>query len=355
MSHYEERLEADLTEIRTRVRKLGEDVAAALRHAEHAFLEGDRALASRTVLGDHPINRETRAIDRLCHAFVARHLPSAGHLRFVSSVLRVDLGLERIGDYAVSICRETVALTAPPPAAITADVRLLSEQGRNMLERSLDAFLDGNADLARGIKTMADQSKALIAKVWQDLLREADKGSRPTADLFALLVIVNRLERVSAQAKNLCEETVFAATGETKSPKVFTVLFLDESNSRWSQIAEGIARKSFPASGHYASAGWSPATAMDNETLAFLRAHGLDFGGMRPKAVHELEDPLDAFDVVVGLGGDPREKLAEVPFQTTVLTWPFEGDREPSLSEGFAELSARIHDLMELLRGKDAA
>ena len=54
-----------------------------------ALLTLDRDLAYATVLGDKPINREIRELDRLCHAFVARHLPSAGHLRFVSSVLRL--------------------------------------------------------------------------------------------------------------------------------------------------------------------------------------------------------------------------------------------------------------------------
>ena len=69
----------------------------------HALLTRDRELAAEVILGDLPINREVRAIDALCHAFVARHLPSAGHLRFVSSVLRLNVELERIGDYAVTI------------------------------------------------------------------------------------------------------------------------------------------------------------------------------------------------------------------------------------------------------------
>ena len=36
------------------------------------------------------------------------------------------------------------------------------------------------------------------------------------------------------------------------------MLFVDEHNDRLSQLAEAVARKAFPESGVYESAGWSP-------------------------------------------------------------------------------------------------
>ena len=95
MTHYEERLEADLTTLRSLVAEVSDDVEKALENAVHAVLNLNRPLAYRTVLGDLPINRKVRNIDRLCHAFVARHLPSAGHLRYVSAVLRLAVSIER--------------------------------------------------------------------------------------------------------------------------------------------------------------------------------------------------------------------------------------------------------------------
>jgi phosphate transport system protein len=85
VSHYEKRLEQDVSEIREGVQRVGDEVRKALADSVRALLSGDRDLASRTILGDLPINREIRALDHRCHAFVARHFPGAGHLRFVSS------------------------------------------------------------------------------------------------------------------------------------------------------------------------------------------------------------------------------------------------------------------------------
>jgi len=96
MSHLEERLEHDLTEIRDNIAIMGANVEQALDNAFNALKRANDKLAFKTILSDLPINRHMRKIDRLCHAFIAVHLPSAGHLRLISSVIRANIILERI-------------------------------------------------------------------------------------------------------------------------------------------------------------------------------------------------------------------------------------------------------------------
>ncbi len=126
MSHYEERMQRDLDEIRDRVAEIGSQVETAVRSAVEALLSRDVAAAAEIVLADHSINRATREVDALCHVFVARHLPSAGVLRTISSVLRLTVGLERVGDYAVTIGRETAQLDSAVPETIAKDAQMIS-------------------------------------------------------------------------------------------------------------------------------------------------------------------------------------------------------------------------------------
>ena len=223
MSHYEERLERDLADLKERVLAVGAEVEEALRCAERVVVHGDRALASRTILGDNRINRAIREVDARCHAFVARHLPSAGHLRFVSSVLRIDLELERIGDYAATICREALQLGSRRPQPLLS--RLRGDVGaRAQPPRigALEAFREGSADLARGTLGRPSRSARWCASCSPTWCTKGRSQSRPLNELFALLIVLHRLERVADQAKNICEETIFVATGETKPPKAFT-------------------------------------------------------------------------------------------------------------------------------------
>ena len=115
-THYEERLQRDLNWLQDLVGIIGQAVTKAIDDAVTSVMNLDKDLAALTVVGDYTINRQTRELDRLCHAFVARHLPSAGNLRYVSAVMRLNIALERIGDYAATIARTAAQLSTQPCA-----------------------------------------------------------------------------------------------------------------------------------------------------------------------------------------------------------------------------------------------
>jgi phosphate transport system protein len=348
LKHYEQRLQADLDAITARVEHLGQAVHDAVAAATKALLAGDAAALHRVALGDHPINREARAIDAECHAFVARHMPAAGPLRTVSSTLRLTIALERIGDYAVSVARVGVELDGRLPASVRDPIAALSASSVHMLARATHAFVHRDAPLAREVITMArgvdDAHRALFAHL---LTLE---GAAPLADVVGLVTIVNKLERVSDQAKNICEEAVFAATGHAKAPKQYGVQFVDAADGSFAPLAAALARRAYPESGRYAAAG--PIRA---DVRRFADGMHLDLDG--------AEASLRDVHVIVALeapGGAPAS--ITTPFQTALVRWPVasvtggtDDERTASVAEAARDLSARIRDLMELLRGPDAS
>ncbi len=362
MTHYEERLERDLAGIRERIVAVASAVEEALERCAHALLTHNRALAAEVILGDLAINRAIRANDRKCHAFIARHLPSAGHMRFVSSVLRLNVAIERVGDYAVAICRETLRLTAAPPDGVGRDIELIADETRRMLHQALQSFHEADPELARNAKAMSSQVESTFEKAFEALLVEGKKGSRPIRDLFALLVIFNRLGRISDQAKNICEETIFAVTGETKTPKVYRVLFIDEKNSCQSQMAEAIARKAFPESGKYASAGWSPAAELEPRFVEFMDRQGHSLTSAAPTPLQSVMSELADYHAIVSLEGSIESHLPAVPFHTIPLEWEVgsvpEGLDDQRAEELYGEIyrqvAAQVEKLMVALRGEEA-
>lgn len=352
MGGHQRRLLEDLARIRRRVAAVGARVDDALGMAVHALVTGDRALAAETVLNDLPINRTVRELDAECHRFVARHLPSAGYLRFVSSVMRLNIALERIGDYAVTIARETEQLGAPPPEPLASMVQAMADSSRQMYRQSIQAWVDQNAELARGTKSMAKSVDLQLDGAWRELLRMGKEAGAPSLRrMFAYLIIFSNLERVSDQAKNICEEAVFAATGETKPPKKYKVLFLDERNDRLSVLAQAMAEKAFPDSGIYTSAGWNVAEGLDSELATYLDERSMDPGDQVPHDLSDLLPELGAQHVIVSLAGDPRPHLGTVPFNTVVLEWSVPSDL-PGATE---QLADKIAWLMEKCRGEGAS
>jgi len=361
MSHYEERLEKDLIRIREHLTALGNQVEAAVKNAVHALLTGNAKLAYATILDDHPINRASRALDKLCHGFIALHLPSAGHLRTISATIRANIALERMGDYAVTICREAVQLSRPPTGTLAREVELMADESRRMLVQTMEAFEEGNADKAKATMGMADQVERTFDTVFGDLV--AEKDQLRLKELFAYLVIFNMLERVSDQAKNICEETVFAATGETKAAKVYRVLFLDEDNASLGPMAVALARKTFPESGAYDNAARQAAGGLDETLLGIMAERGISLEGIQPKTLDLSPQELADNHVIVSLQGGVNAYVSPLPFHTTVLEWdvgaPPAGSDPARITqryeEIYRELAVQIRDLMITLRGEGAS
>ncbi len=360
MTHFEERVERDLADLKGRVGSLASQVSTALENALHALLSGNRKTAYETVLGDRPINRSVREIDKLCHRFIALHLPSAGLLRLISSIIRVNIELERIGDYAVTICLHAVQLSEPPSGSIAREIGAMGEEGQGVLRQATQAFMEGNAETAKATMPAATRVANNYDIVFEDLIeRDQERNLR---DLFGLFGVLSMLERVADQAKNICEETVFAVSGETKAAKVYQVLFLDEDNSCMSQMAEAIARKSFPGSGNYRSAGRTAAGALSDGLTEFLRDRGIDVANAQPKGLDLTQPELEAQHVIVILQGSMESYLGRAPFHTAVLEWDVAeqatGSEAAQNREGFEtmyrDLAQRVSSLMETLRGKDA-
>jgi phosphate transport system protein len=352
LSHYEERLQRDLNWIQDLVGIVGQAISKAIDDAATSVLRVDKDLAAATVLGDYTINRQTRELDRLCHAFVARHLPSAGHLRYVSAVLRLNIALERIGDYAATISRSAAQLTAQPPAVVARDIEMMNEQARRMLTDGMRSFQQKDVALANATLASAAQFARYFDKVFADLVKEGETDSRPVSELFSLMATLNRLERVIHQAKNICEETIFVATGKTKGEKTFQILFVDAKNDGLSQLAEHFTRKAFPQSGRYRSAGWDAAEEIDPAWSRFGQTVGVDLQKAWPTPLATLQPQLDEYQVVVGFGKESRAKVGPVPFHTTMVVW----DVAPGEPEArYRNLTPLVRELMEKLRGEQAS
>jgi phosphate uptake regulator/protein-tyrosine-phosphatase len=327
VSHYEQRLANDKDAIRQRIVALGRRCSDAVSASVEALLSGDHARSYRIVVDDLPINRESRSIDRACHAFVARHLPSASHLRFISAVMRMNVELERVGDYAAGIARHAVQLERPPEGKVADEMRTLVARSSEMMADALSAFEKGDAELARETKPVA----------------------RAMQHSFELVF----------QAKNICEETLFELLGETKPPKRYRILFVDGRHSLIAPLAEMLARKAFPNSGQYESAGYQPADALADDLLSLAMDMGLDVGGIAPTDLKAKN--LSKFHVVVWLNGNPGKHIDKMPYQTVLVAWDLpkladakDGDVRTQVREIANALSAEIRDLMVTMRGEDA-
>jgi len=351
MTHLEERMEVDLNQIREWVWKIGQDVEIALKNSKKTIVLRDEALAYSTVLGDQPINRDSRECDRLCHMFIARYLPGAGILREMASTIRVNVALERVGDYAVTICREAMQLPDGLPEKFAIKLDHLADQSIDILLQSRTAFRNGNAELAAALIKTANRVQTGMDPIYEELFAEDPNLSG--REMMALFVIFNLLKRVADQAKNICDQTVYAVRGIAKMPKVYKILFLDQPGVGLGQLAVSIGRKNFPETGAFVCAVPGHSNPPSDELCEFLRETGLPDNDLETEPLEALEHDFAEFTIIVSLKGRVSDYIPVVPFHTTPLNWTVSPSAD--LPEQYRLLRSEITELVTLLAGDVAA
>ncbi len=103
--HLEESLQRGIDLIRGKVVEMADLSERALKASLQALIEQNRQLAYSVILRDQYIDELETELDRLCLEFMVRQQPAASHLRFVFATIKINKGLERVGDYAENIAR----------------------------------------------------------------------------------------------------------------------------------------------------------------------------------------------------------------------------------------------------------
>lgn len=352
MSFYEQRISVDLEAIRNDVLKLGRVVESAVNNAVHAALSRDQKLAYQTIVGDAPINRESERITTECHTFIARHLPSAGHLRFVSSAIRLVVLFERVGDYAATICRESVQLSKPLSGDFREKMKEMAADSAKMMGQALQSFDEQNQSLAESTIAFARQIDREFVSAYSALATaDDDLGNE---ELLRRLVIIRQLERVSDQAKNLCEEIVFFLTGETKKRRPVRILFVADTDDTFTQIAVAIGRKLFSDRAEFDSIGKKPVSEISSEVLSFLSEHGFETDDLAPLAEDNIDQVLPKYDVAIVLDEAVDALISKVPYGKVALDWwiPASSSDANRTADGYRYLRGEIESLVVTLRGE---
>ena len=336
----------------------------ALKGALQALVDRNRQLAYSVILRDQYIDELEKEIDRLCLEFLVRQQPVGAHLRFAYATIKINQELERIGDYAESIVRQVLKISSIEPQPSYDKFIAIANLAIPMLQQAVQAFVDQNPELARSTMSIEEEADILRNGINTALMEQFKLGNLPLDALTPLLTIARRFERVSDQAKNMCEEVLYMCTGEYakhKGTEVMCVLFVDIRNACRSQMAEAIATSLGRPEFVFSSAGIDP-HPIDPYTVKFLAEKGLDIAHSRSKGVTQIPN-LDHYQVIVALAQEAQKIFPPPPTKAVGLDWNV---KDPSFIEGtpeevraayeatFQYINTHIRELVEAILGENA-
>ena len=208
-----------LRDLQDEVLVLGSMVEKAIARSVTALRERDLDLAHRIVAEDSKIDVRSEEIEERCVQLIVTQQPVAGDLRLIISIVRIVDNLERIGDHAEGIAKIAIMIGDEPSLKPLIDIPRMAEKARDMLRRSLDAFVKRDDQAAIAICEEDDIVDGLYDQVYHELLMFMLEDPKTITRATRLIWVAHNLERCADRVTNICERTVYTVTGKVDRSK----------------------------------------------------------------------------------------------------------------------------------------
>ncbi|MFP4415692.1 MAG: phosphate signaling complex protein PhoU [Chitinispirillaceae bacterium] len=185
-----------------------------------AVMQKDSEAAYKVMANDREIDSAEIEVEEECLKILALHQPVAGDLRFIIAVMKINNDLERVGDLAVNIAENAIALAKLGNAPSPFDLSGMSEIVIDMLNKSIDALINIDTELAHAVCQMDDSVDKINREMYSSVKNCIVSDPEKIDCLIHYLSISRHLERIGDHATNISEDIIYMNNGEIIRHKV---------------------------------------------------------------------------------------------------------------------------------------
>ena len=207
------RFQQGLDELKEKLLRMGGLAEQAIDRAAEAYRTRDSKFCQMVFSGEPAINEGERDIDELAIDLLAMQQPMAIDLRFILAVLKINADLERVGDQAVNIAQRVLDLISEPEVQLPVDIPRMADSVSTMVQRSLESFLDGKAEVAEAVLQMDGIVDRMKDEAFVVLVQKMHDDPSCTRQALNVLIISRALERIADHSTNIAEDVIFWVRG----------------------------------------------------------------------------------------------------------------------------------------------
>ncbi|HWT64879.1 MAG TPA: phosphate signaling complex protein PhoU [Terracidiphilus sp.] len=208
------RFQQSLDELKENLLVMAGLAEQAIQRAIEAYRVRDLSICDLVSRSENAINRLERDIDQAALDLLAMEQPMAVDLRFILSVIKINADLERVGDAAKSIADRVRNMEQMAQVDLPVDIPKMASLSAEMVRKSLQAFIEADAETARQVLTMDDAVDAMNRASYKSLTKVMEEQSHLAPQALNALMISRALERVADHATNIAEDVIFWVQGD---------------------------------------------------------------------------------------------------------------------------------------------
>ena len=205
----------ELKNLKEKLLRMAGLVEESVELAIEAIKDRKDELSQDVLKNEEQINLLDVEVDETCLRLMALRQPMAGDLRFITSAMKIDSELERMGDLAVNVAEQALILNKLPPLKPLLDIPRMARQAQAMVRDSINAFINQDETLARSICERDDEVDALDDQIFRELLTYMMEDAANISRAVALILVSRNLERMADHATNIGEDVIYLVRGKS--------------------------------------------------------------------------------------------------------------------------------------------
>lgn len=212
--HISAQFNAELEAVTKNLLEMGGNVERQVNSAIESLVKMDTGQAEIVIDRDHAVNQMEVDIDEECSRILARRQPAASDLRLVLAVTKVTTDLERIGDEAAKIARQTIRLSESSSSPSDhVEIQHIGNYVLSMLQKALDAFARLDVEVAvevvKADKTVDKEYRSAMRSLVTFMMEDPRVIGSVLNEMWAL----KSLERVGDHTSNIAEHVIYLVRG----------------------------------------------------------------------------------------------------------------------------------------------
>ena len=212
MRHFE----IEMCDLKKRLMDMSRLVQEMIKNAIDGLVNRDSKLFATVFPLEEEVNVQEIVIDDKCLKLIALNQPVGVDLRFITSAVKINSDLERMGDEAVNISEGAADLIKYPVLKPLIDIPRMSGIVQRMVADSIMAFNTTDVELAKAVLVKDDEVDDLQKQLFSDLKGFMVKSSdfETIQRAVDLMFIARSLERIGDHATNISEDVIFMVHGK---------------------------------------------------------------------------------------------------------------------------------------------
>jgi phosphate transport system protein len=224
MRHFE----VEINDLKKQLIDMTNIIKKMIVSASLVLIEKAPQQADEVFVLEKEVNIQEIVIDDKCLKLIALNQPVGADLRFITSAIKINSDLERMGDEAVNISEKALDLIKFPSFNLESikNIPKIVSAVQNMVVDSIKAFNENDLELAKFVLEKDDEvdelTRKLFAEVKDLLVKAVDINN--VQSIVDLMFIVKSIERLGDHATNISEDVIFMINGkDVRHPKSNTI------------------------------------------------------------------------------------------------------------------------------------